>query len=218
MSTTVASPVPDASFVGANMISPAVPFVDTSGVIAPVNWRFLYQVFNAANRLAVLLSDLTAGVNGMQGQIDANTAAIANIKTGVTDGSDAAAGQIGEYLAASGSHTLATGVALDVTSLTLSPGDWDVDGSSAFSPSLETMQAVQTWLATAAATPSDPGRTAVWGQDTAGVGTMGFTALLAGPLRYSVTAATTVHLGCMADFPSGTTVTGTSWIRARRVR
>ena len=55
------------------------------------------------------------------------------VGTGVTDGSDAAAGHVGEYLVAS-----ATGVALvsnnvaNVVSLDLTAGDWDVSGNVDF--------------------------------------------------------------------------------------
>ena len=56
-------------------------------------------------------------------------------KTGVTDGSDATAGQVGEYLSASGGPvSLSSGVAHDVVTLALTAGDWDVSGVVVFTP------------------------------------------------------------------------------------
>jgi hypothetical protein len=54
-------------------------------------------------------------------------------RNGVTDGSDAAAGQIGEYMAAaSGTVGLANNVVTNLISLDLTPGDWDVSGNAQF--------------------------------------------------------------------------------------
>ncbi len=55
---------------------------------------------------------------------------------GVTDGSNAAAGEIGEYLTAtSGSVGLATTVWTNIISLPVPPGDWDLWGSIALTAS-----------------------------------------------------------------------------------
>ena len=53
--------------------------------------------------------------------------------SGVTDGNDAAAGQVGEYVTASGSGVgLANGTPANVATLTLAAGDWDVSGNAQF--------------------------------------------------------------------------------------
>jgi hypothetical protein len=52
---------------------------------------------------------------------------------GVTDGTDASPGQVGEYMtAASGTVGLANNVVTNLISLDLTPGDWDVSGNAQF--------------------------------------------------------------------------------------
>lgn len=53
--------------------------------------------------------------------------------TGTVNGDDASAGNVGEYLFAQGSGiSLADGVASDVTSLLLQPGDWELWAAVSF--------------------------------------------------------------------------------------
>ena len=55
------------------------------------------------------------------------------LNAGVTDGSDATAGDIGEYMIASSAPIgLANGVVANLASLSLTPGDWDVWGQVVF--------------------------------------------------------------------------------------
>jgi hypothetical protein len=145
------------------------------------------------------------------------TAKLNAVGNGVTDGSDAAAGMVGEYLSASvGSGALTSATPLDRATLTLTAGDWDVAGSAVITASLATMTFAQAWLSTAANTVSDPGRASIQAQTTVGV--LGVANFVVGPRRFSVTASTDVHLGCQANFPAGTTVTASAFIRARRMR
>jgi peptidoglycan hydrolase CwlO-like protein len=80
--TTVAPPIPYAGFVGSNMISPAVPFVDAAGMIAPVNWRFLYSVFTAVNaayqQMTTEFINVESRLTALYNQVDINTTDIAN--------------------------------------------------------------------------------------------------------------------------------------------
>lgn len=61
---------------------------------------------------------------------------------GVTDGSDASVGQVGEYVEsvvlAGSAVSLATGVVKDITSITLTAGDWDVSGLVVIVPAVTT--------------------------------------------------------------------------------
>jgi|SRR5215467_11479442 len=63
---------------------------------------------------------------------DTSLATTAFVRTGVTDGSNAAAGQVGEYRSAIVASTAPVGILANqwsqVTALTLPAGDWDVDG------------------------------------------------------------------------------------------
>lgn len=56
---------------------------------------------------------------------------------GVTDGSSAAAGEVGEVISsavASSTASLTNNITANVTSITLTAGDWDVDGWTVFAP------------------------------------------------------------------------------------
>lgn len=64
-----------------------------------------------------------------------NLSSLAPIK-GVTDGSEAPAGDVGEYLVAANAPgvTLPTNVPKTIASLDLTPGDWDIWGTVDFRP------------------------------------------------------------------------------------
>lgn len=135
-------------------------------------------------------------------------------KTGVTDGSNAAAGQVGEYLFASlplaSQITLTTtGTAYAVISLSLTAGDWDVSGVVGYSPSGATMTSMVAGLATTVALPTAPDYSAI---------TAGAANSLPTPVdRFSLTATTTVYLIAYAAFTGGPPK-AYGQIRARRVR
>jgi hypothetical protein len=134
---------------------------------------------------------------------------------GVTDGSDAPAGNLGEYLVITGSGSVTTATPVDRATLSLPAGDWDVSGSATITPSAATMTFAQAWLSAASASPTDPGRAAI---QSGGTGTLGSVALVVGPVRFSVSATTSVHLGVQANFPGTTSVTAGAFIQARRAR
>jgi hypothetical protein len=131
---------------------------------------------------------------------------LATIDTGVTDGSDAAAGQIGEYLTASASVPLTGSMSIaNIVSIDLTAGDWDVTGNCVFHAGAGThsffgcgIGGLDTY--TTAAFPT-------------GAIDMGLNTALA---RQNVTATTTVWLVAEAGFTGSMTAVGT--IRARRVR
>ena len=144
-------------------------------------------------------------------RLAANATALAKAGTGVVDGSNAAAGQIGEYLSASsGSVSLSNGTTTDIVTLALTPGDWDVEGNVTFTPtgavsyaacSVSTVSASIGGLATRV-----PGASATT-QIRIGTG---------GAVRISVSAAATAYLTAQSAFAGSMTATGA--IRARRVR
>jgi hypothetical protein len=145
---------------------------------------------------------------------------------GVTNGSAAAAGQVGEMIRAA--VTLAAGVALStsnriqaVTSIVLTAGDWDVSGSAIFQ-------------STGMASGGQHQGTATCGTSGSAItddGTQGYTQLcnpagssaaIQGSIglsasRFSVTANTTVYLTVRLVFASGTNIAA-GFIQARRVR
>lgn len=151
---------------------------------------------------------------------------MANLVKGVTDGSDAAAGMVGElmdsFIPQGSAINLTTAVAVNVTSLNLTAGDWDVFGIVAYFGGATTI------VTEAAASVSTTSAT------LATDGTLGRAFLIpasasytpfstndimqqCGPVRVSVSATTTVYLVGRLKF---TTSTATAYgeLRARRVR
>jgi hypothetical protein len=134
---------------------------------------------------------------------------------GVTDGSNAAAGQVGEFLSTSFTGiALASGQQGSCSSLNLSPGDWEVWGNA--------------WIATLSGTSASyfavnvgsvvssvtPPATII----SLGAGSLGVNSGLEAPRRrFNVTATTIVYLGVDVIYSSGTmTVSGNQY--ARRMR
>lgn len=141
---------------------------------------------------------------------------LANIRRGVVDGSDATAGQIGEYITATGSIALATNVAGNVASISLTAGDWDVFASVNFvSAPGATRVAVAGACSLAsgvlAGLPGGGGLAIYQGASTNESGTYPIM-----PGRLSLVATTTVYLVALAGFSGGMTASG--FIAARRVR
>ncbi|WP_146075182.1 hypothetical protein [Burkholderia anthinoferrum] len=134
---------------------------------------------------------------------------------GTTTNDNANAGSVGEYQAVTGSATALTSAAYtDIATLTLSAGDWDVEGSVGFANSGATTTAFVGGLNTVANT--NPNSTPGVGFTVANAAG-GSTYLPTPVVRFSLASSTTVRLGVQANFTGGT-VTGTGMIRARRVR
>jgi hypothetical protein len=142
---------------------------------------------------------------------------------GVTTNSDAAAGIVGEYISStiqSGSAvSLTTDVAINITSVSLTAGDWDCNGSVFNSQaSSTTMDFFAGWISTTSASfPSNPpgGSYVQWYQNS-GVAGLGMT-LSIGPTRISLASTTTVYLSATASFDISTN-TAYGFIGCRRAR
>jgi hypothetical protein len=140
---------------------------------------------------------------------------------GTTTNNNANAGSVGEYVSStvvSGSAVAATtGVAVNVTSISLTAGDWDVAGNVAVAPAGSTVvQTLQGGISTTSATQPSIATGASFqmpGIPTAGTGASGSLA----PFRESLSGTTTIFLVCTTVFTTSTNgCYGT--IRARRVR
>lgn len=148
-----------------------------------------------------------------QSVADRLTELTAHLGVGVTDGSDAVAGHVGEYLSAvsSGSVSLANGTTADIATLVLTAGDWDVSGNIIINPTGATSvvsASVSTTSATLGPIATRVAGTSVPTQFRLGTG---------GDPRINVTAATTVYLVAQCFFSSGTTTaTGAIWARRQR--
>jgi hypothetical protein len=178
----------------------AVKLVDPPVTVPPLISSGSQQQFSQAwTEYNQSVSDL---VNSLQQQVTALTA-------GVTDGSDAAAGQIGEYMSASGSAAMTSGTAATVASLSLTAGDWEVSGQvtinytgltggNAFGANINGNSGTLIVV-------SVPNGASDW-QLSAGA-----------PQRFNVTAATTVSLMSIGYFSAGS-VSATGTVQARRMR
>jgi hypothetical protein len=132
---------------------------------------------------------------------------LATVHRGVTDGSEANAGEVGEYMTASASLGLANNTTTNVVSLSLTAGDWDVSGTVTFT------------ITGAASSHYGAGIDVLGMQMITTVPTgSGAWILSAGaPVRRNITATTTVWLVANAGFTSGS-VAAAGTITARRMR
>lgn len=138
---------------------------------------------------------------------------------GVTNGSDASSGVVGEYLQAirpdSDLVFAANGSAVSVLSLSLPAGDWDVEGrATAYITGTMNGNKVVSGLNTSVAIPADG--TEVYGGMQVFSATNGFQTMT-GSKRFSLAATTTVYLVARIDFSAGTPALF-GFMSARRVR
>jgi hypothetical protein len=151
---------------------------------------------------------------------------------GVTDGSSAAAGNVGEYLSsivpASPGVSLTSTVSTTITSLTLTAGDWDMWGEVSYGTasvsSAVTQVAGALWNTAANAFPAKTLYPADGGSSAADAWSTNIPASTAniptvqlGPMRVNITTNTTFFLSASPSFSSGTLAAGGA-IRARRMR
>ena len=140
-------------------------------------------------------------------------------RTGTTTNDNAAAGQIGEFISSNvpaGSAVPLTSTSpANVTAISLTAGDWDVNGNvreSIAGGTTGTYLVGVISLATASLTEVTGGYS-MTGQSALGTPA----AVAVGPVRVSVAATTTVYLNAQAMFAGGT-MAAYGYIRARRVR
>lgn len=142
---------------------------------------------------------------------------------GTTTNNNAAAGSVGQFVSANvalGSAIgLTTATPTDITSISLTAGDWDVSGSVDMTPggSAITGQLIG-WISTTSATlpalPNNGGETRL---DNINNSPSAIFGIPVGPMRVSIATTTTVYLSCYNSF-SGGTMGAYGFIQARRVR
>jgi hypothetical protein len=146
----------------------------------------------------------------------------ANQNLGITDGSNAAAGYIGEVISSSvaigSAVSLTTATAANITSISLTPGDWMVSGNIGFIPAGTTVPtrfvgSVSSTSATQATSPNGGAFFQLGVTTSTGVSQV-FTLA---PTRINVTTTTTYYLVATTDF-TVSTMTGYGAITARRFR
>lgn len=136
---------------------------------------------------------------------------------GTTTNNNANAGSVGEFVTAtSGAVGLTSGTPANVTSISLTAGDWDVWGNVMFQAAAATvLQTAQTGINTTSATiPAAPLNSVVTGLTFA---TNAQYSQIAPQQRLSLSTTTTVFLVCNSGFTTSTE-TATGYIAARRRR
>lgn len=123
---------------------------------------------------------------------------------GVTTNSNAAAGAIGEFISstvlAGSGIALATNTATNITTISLTAGDWDVSGNLAINVNGSVvLNQVVGWISTtSAAVPTAPnaGGRSDWAGSATGIPII----LCTGPMRLSLTVTTTVYLSGLVQW------------------
>jgi hypothetical protein len=237
-----------------NVVAGTVVRLSTAWVTAPVFLKFrsgsrTAPIVQAADRIfGCAMNDQTglAGPAGPQGPpgpqgpagpsaVSANAGNLAKLGTdslifvptalkGTVAGDDAAAGNVGEFMAA-GNTTgvqLTTGVTANITSLSLPAGDWTVAGIVIFTPAGTGPNSVLAAISTVSATlPTDnqvlAGGTTMFQAWSGALTASKVQTLPVGMCRININAPATVYLVAQSSFGGGS-VTVTGRVTARRVR
>lgn len=141
---------------------------------------------------------------------------------GTTTNDSAVAGSVGEVISsqvsAGAGSALTSTVVADVTSISLTAGDWDVWGNIGFTPAVgTTLTRIDGWISTTSATfPPFPNNGALTSMQLAFTVSTG-PCLPVGQLRLSLSGTTTVYLTIYSEF-AVSTATSYGAIFARRRR
>jgi len=133
-------------------------------------------------------------------------ATTAFVRNGTTTNDSALSGQVGEFVSSTvlvgSAVSLTTNTAANVTSVSLTAGDWDCRGNVVYALSVSASN-IQAWVSAASATqPTSPnaGAYTVYVGGTYDTGSI----VQSGTARESLATTTTVYLGGFAGFTSGT--------------
>lgn len=140
---------------------------------------------------------------------------------GTATNDNAASGNVGEYITASaGSVSISNNTPKDITSISLTAGDWDVTGNITVIPAASTVvTSVTGWISTTSATqPSPPNNGAFYTSfQSWTTGTSPNFSANVGTMRLSLSSTTTVYFSTNLTFTTSTAA-ASGFIRARRVR
>jgi hypothetical protein len=139
---------------------------------------------------------------------------------GTTTNNNANAGSVGEIIESEipigSAVSLGTsGSTINITSISLTAGDWDVEGNILFTPTGGALTAAVATMNTVSATLAPRPNKGAYAQ-IGGISTTDTLALVTGKRRYSLSTTTTVYLVAFASFVGTPTAYG--YIVARRMR
>lgn len=144
---------------------------------------------------------------------------VAGSVLGTTTNNSASAGYVGQIVSAivavGAPVSLTTATGADVTSISLTAGDWDVEGNVNFSLTGATATAFSAGISLTTATIPTDGSEVASGVVTTAI--TGINGIALPRKRVSVSGTTTVYLSCKSTFTLGTIGVYGS-ITARRVR
>ena len=137
--------------------------------------------------------------------------------TGTND--SAGSGNIGEYISATAIATaLTSATAKDLTSISLSPGDWDVWANLTTSPAGTTTQSdIRGWISLTSATDPGPPNSGAYAELQTSIAAGLSQTLSIGLMRVSIAAAASAFLSTKVTFATST-LSASGFIAARRVR
>lgn len=145
---------------------------------------------------------------------------------GTATNDNATAGNVGEVIesiiASGTTQSLTSGTALNITSISLTAGDWDVRGTGVFNCAATTTVnafsvSVSDTTATLQSTPVSRLMQITYAASTVHA-TITSSFLPVGPTRFSLATGTTVYLVARANFATSTCQTFGGHISARRMR
>lgn len=207
---------------------------NTSGIAANVTSLATQAAEIAANTASIVTNSANIATNTTN--IAANTASIATNATaiaaaataiatgaivGTATNNNATAGNIGEYVSSSvvvgSAVSLTSGTPANVTSISLTAGDWDVRGVVGFAPNVLTVESVVTGsigtTTGSVGTAPNGGAFVQINMSLTGSGRV----LPVGTARLSLASTTTVYLVASATFTTSTDA-AYGFLGARRVR
>ncbi len=138
--------------------------------------------------------------------------------TGTNTNDSASAGQVGEYVSNSATVNASSGVATDVTTISLTAGDWDVTGNLVLVNGACTFTQILGWVnTTSASAPSAPNGGAFIEQQVTFTANATQIAPI-GSRRYSLASTTTIYLTVLHSFTGSGPTEVSGFIGARRAR
>jgi hypothetical protein len=188
-----------------------------TGASTPLAGTEVLPIVQSGATVKVAVSDLTAGRAVSTGQLTA-----AGVK-GISTNTNASAGNVGEYISSTVAYNatgnLTTATSTNVTSISLTAGDWDVFGSCLVDGPGTTVlnYMIAGFSSTSATLPVYQYYTTAYFQG--GATPFSTVNIFANPpsFRFSLSATTTIYLVVTAGF-SVNTLTAGGYMAARRVQ
>lgn len=221
-----------ALMLGTSSIKPIVFATNATGSIGPegkVDSNAFYILASATNKVPLIMRGIASqtadyinindAASATKFKIDVSGNTTVGGIVGTTTNNSASAGNVGEYvtsLVAIGSPvSLSTTVASNVTSISLTAGDWDVDGQVSFTEGTSTVTARSAGVTITTGTVPTDGSEGYCGVQSTVTSEINSISLV--KKRFSLSTTTTIFLVGKATFTAGT-CGGFGVITARRVR